>query len=252
MVRHTEDSLRAYPPTWGKADLHIHTQLSDGGPSPGQVVAHVLRRTNLSVIAITDHDRIEGGLRARDAALRHGLHVVVGEEVSTRDGHLLALFIEERIRPGLSMKDTVAEVHRQGGLAIAAHPFDFISNGLFGRTRRVWTIEEMLSLDLDGVETLNGSVVRHVANARAHLFAEQLHVTAVGGSDAHHLAVIGHAHTRFPGHTAEDLRSAIIAGTAEAGGHPWQWRQYLGWIPGCLIPRTLRRAHDLARAYVLP
>jgi predicted metal-dependent phosphoesterase TrpH len=211
----------------------------------------VLCRTDVNVIAITDHDRIEGGLRARDLAQRHGLHVVVGEEVSTTGGHLLALFIERRIPPGLGVEETIAEIHGQGGLAVAAHPYDLISRGLLSPGSRRWTDEALLALQLDGLETLNGSLVRHVANVRAESLAQRLGLTPVAGSDAHHLSVIGRAYTAFPGHTAEELRQAIISGTTLASGESWRCRQYLSWICGCFIPRTIRRAHSLARAYGL-
>jgi predicted metal-dependent phosphoesterase TrpH len=232
---------------WAKADLHIHTRLSDGGPSPEQVVDHVVRRTDLSVIAITDHNRIDGSVRVRERAARHGLQVVVGEEVSTADGHLLGVFLQDTIAPGMSMEETIAAVHEQGGLALAAHPFDLISSSLLGRGGRSWTEEELVALQLDGLETLNASLVRHMANARAGLLAQGLGFTSVGGSDAHHLAVIGRAHTLFPGRTAEDLRRAILLGTASAAGQSWRWRQYLSWVSGCFIPRTIRRAYMALR-----
>ncbi|MDI7277906.1 MAG: PHP domain-containing protein, partial [Anaerolineae bacterium] len=191
---------------------------------------------------------IEGGLQARQAARGRSLQVVVGEEVDTADGHLLALFIEERIPPGLPIEETIAEVHAQGGVAIAAHPFDPVSHSLLGRGSRAWSEEELASLQLDGMETLNGSAVRRLGNALSEFVARRLGFTCVGGSDAHHLAVIGQAHTLFPGRTAEDLRRAIISGTAVAAGHRWRWRQYLSWIYGCLIPRTARRVYTAARA----
>ena len=250
MNRQLESSL-AWPASWGKADLHIHTRLSDGGPSPGQVIEHVLCHTDLSVIAITDHDRLESGLWARDLARRHGLDVIVGEEVSTADGHLLALFIEEPIAPGLSMEETIVDVHAQGGLAIAAHPFDPVSSGLLSRGSRCWTDQGLISLQLDGLETLNASLVREVANSRAAHLAQRLGLASVGSSDAHHLAAIGRAYTRFPGRTAEDLRRAIIDRTARAAGQTWGWRQYVSWIPGCLVPRTVHRVQAAARAYGL-
>ncbi len=235
---------------WGKADLHIHTHLSDGGPSPERVVEHVAHHTDLDVIAVTDHNRIAGGLRARDHAERRGLalQVIVGEEVATADGHLLALFIDEPVAPGRPMEDSIAAVHEQGGLAVASHPFDMISSSLMGRGSRGWSLEELALLPLDGMEVLNGSLVQHVANARAALLAHSLGFTPTGSSDAHHLAVIGRAHTRFPGNTAEDLRRAILAGSAMPGGASWQWRNYLSWISGCLIPRTLRRTYYAVRA----
>src|ERR1041385_7118057 len=103
----------------------MHTSCSDGWPSPGAVVDHVTMLGGLDVIAVTDHDTIEGALRARECAARRpdAPHVIVGEEVSSRHGHILGLFLEKRVRPGLSAAATIAAIHDQGGLAVAAHPF---------------------------------------------------------------------------------------------------------------------------------
>src|SRR5207244_1870974 len=108
----------------GRADLHMHTTESDGWPSPYELVDYA-RATRLNVIAVTDHDTIEGALRAADyvAGSSSRLDVVVGEEVSSRDGHIVALFIERRIRPGMSAAATVHAIHDQGGLAVAVPPF---------------------------------------------------------------------------------------------------------------------------------
>src|SRR5258708_29512606 len=101
----------------GRADLHMHTTASDGWPTPHELVDHAARRASLSVIAVTDHDTIEGALRAREhAARRAKFHVIVGEEVSSRDGHIVALFLEPRIRPGMSAAATAHAIHDHGGL----------------------------------------------------------------------------------------------------------------------------------------
>src|SRR2546430_15345393 len=85
-------------PARGRADLHMHTTASDGWPTPHELVDYA-RATALDVIAVTDHDTIDGALRAADrAAGRSKLQVVIGEEVSSRDGHIVALFIERRGR----------------------------------------------------------------------------------------------------------------------------------------------------------
>src|SRR5256712_8024355 len=90
-------------PSSGRADLHTHTNASDGWPTPLQLVEHAGRRTGLDVIAVTDHDTIEGALRATEyAARRAKLHVIIGEEISSRDGHIIGLFLEGAIKPGLS------------------------------------------------------------------------------------------------------------------------------------------------------
>ena len=106
--------------TYGRADLHVHTLWSDGAQRPEEVVAVASERVD--VVAITDHDEIRGALRAREWAREHpelGVDVVVGEEISTLNGHLLGLFLEECIPPGLSALDTIGEIHAQGGLAVA-------------------------------------------------------------------------------------------------------------------------------------
>jgi PHP domain-containing protein len=108
----------------GRADLHVHTLYSDGGQSPEAIVRAAAGR--LDVVGITDHDRVGGALRGRDYAREHpelGVDVVVGEEISTLDGHLIGLYLSERVPPGLPARETIRPIHDQGGLAVAAHPF---------------------------------------------------------------------------------------------------------------------------------
>src|SRR5262249_16827629 len=118
------------PSEWHKADIHIHTIFSDGLMSPEALVEFAATQTDLRVIAVTDHDTMAGGLVAR--AYRHyfpndfgHLDVIVGPEITSRDGDILALFINEDIPPKLSAAETVERIHAQGGLAVAAHPYAF-------------------------------------------------------------------------------------------------------------------------------
>ncbi len=108
----------------GRADLHIHTLASDGTSSVAEILDRVEREGVLDVIAITDHERIDAALAARRIAEARGLRVrvVVGEEISTRGGHLLGLFLEAPVPALRSLAWTIAAVHEQGGLAIPAHP----------------------------------------------------------------------------------------------------------------------------------
>jgi predicted metal-dependent phosphoesterase TrpH len=198
----------------GLADLHLHTSYSDGWPSPAQVVDHVTLETDLGVIAVTDHDTIEGALRAADHSARTGgVPVIIGEEVSSRQGHILGIFLERRVRPGLSAAATGDEIHRQGGLAIAAHPF--------WRTRRMadrfggqvhgigWLAAD---LDFDAVEVDNSTPGLGLANILARRLADGAGFACVGGSDAHILEAIGRSATSFQGRTPRALRSAIEKG----------------------------------------
>ncbi len=201
----------------GRADLHMHTRFSDGWPSPAELVDHVARHTVLDVIAVTDHDTIEGALRARErAARRSRLEVIIGEEVTSSDGHILALFIERRVSPGMSAAATVHAIHEQGGLAVAAHPFWRTQRMV--RTGRVHGVGWLAAdLDFDAIEVENATPGFYVFNQMAHHLNTGLGATEVGSSDAHILDAIGRAFTEFPGRSAADLRKAIETGATEAG-----------------------------------
>ncbi len=223
---------------WSKADLHIHSSCSDGSHSILEILTHVADNTPLKVIAITDHDQIEGALEAQRLAPRYRIEVVVGEEVSTQRGHLLALFINKLIPPGLSIPETVKRVHAQGGLAVMAHPLDRLCNS----PMRHWphpTWDEWSSFGLDGLEALNSSQLDPWADSRARAYGHKLGLALTGGSDAHHKGVIGVGHTLYPGTTAADLRCALEQKTSLAGGSRWGVQGYLKWLTMSFLPRTL-------------
>jgi predicted metal-dependent phosphoesterase TrpH len=205
------------------ADIHIHTTYSDGVATPAQVLAHVAAHTDLRVIAITDHDAISGALEARAMANEFGLEVIVGEEVSTREGHLLALFIEEELPAGRPAAETVAAIHAQGGICVAPHPFGMLvpSVGRCGPLRGRAGLER--GWPVDAIETFNASLWLPHNNHSAARYAARQGIPALGGSDAHHLQTIGRGYTRFPGSSAADLRRAILAGETTACGRSWFW-----------------------------
>jgi len=219
-----------------RADIHMHTSCSDGLPSPEALARH-LARTDLAVVAVTDHDTIEGALRVAAAtAGRPGPEVVIGEEVSSAGGHILALYIERRIPPGMSPLATIDAIHDQGGLAIAAHPLSFPSTAgrrfFLGVGTLAWT------LPFDGVELVNGTPLAEVGNRKARL-KHQLAgraPAATGGSDAHVAAAVGHVHTVFRGTTAADLRMAIETSQTRPGvdhrAHLLNTPAHVGWLMG--------------------
>ncbi len=200
----------------GRADLHMHTTVSDGWPTPKELVDHAARRAKLDVIAVTDHDTIEGALRAQEhAAKRAKFRVIVGEEVSSRDGHIVALFLERRVKPGMSAAATVDAIHDQGGLALAVHPFWRTQRRT--RTGPVhgvgWLAAE---LDFDAVEVENATPGFYLVNQLAHRLNLGLGAAEIGSSDAHILDAVGRAFTEFPGKTPEALRAAIESATTVA------------------------------------
>jgi predicted metal-dependent phosphoesterase TrpH len=234
----------------GKADLHIHSIHSDGTASIPEILAHVAA-LDLHVIAITDHDCIAGARQAMQLARHFGVEVVVGEEVSTADGHLLALFIEDELPPGRPAAETIAAAHAQGGLCIAAHPYDrsVPSLGARGLARRA-AGPARGDWPLDALEGLNAGVIwtQRGCNPRAQRVAGELGLPVVGGSDAHSLTAIGQAYTLFPGRSAGDLYNAIRRGEVSCAGGYWSARQYadvLGrWVRQCGLRGLLRLALD--------
>ena len=200
----------------GRADLHMHTTFSDGWPTPRGLVNHS-SAAGLDVIAVTDHDTIEGALRAAEhaAAGRSRLEVVIGEEVSSRDGHIVGLFLTRTIRPGLSAAATVHAIHDQGGIAVAVHPFwrtqrQVRSGAIHGVG---WLAAE---LDFDAIEVENGTPGFYLFNQLARRMSVGLGGAELGGSDAHIVDAVGRAYTEFPGRTVKALRTAIERGRTSA------------------------------------
>jgi len=195
----------------------MHTNASDGWPSPAQLVDHAMRRSGLDAIAITDHDTIEGALRAAEyAAKRTRLHVIVGEEVSSRDGHIVGLFLEKRVKPGMSAAATIHAIHDQEGLAVAAHPFWRTQKRVRGGPIHGvgWLAAE---LDFDAIEVENATPGFYVFNQLAHRLNLGLGAAELGGSDAHIVDAVGRAFTEFPGQTPAALRRAIERAETRAG-----------------------------------
>jgi predicted metal-dependent phosphoesterase TrpH len=194
----------------GLADLHIHTTYSwDGTCSVADVLAQASIEAELDVIAITDHDTIEGALEAMELASDYGLEVVPGCEVSTSEGHLLALYIQEPIPPGKSLLETLAYIEERGGIGIAPHPTARWTQSLSAEAIRSALKDPTGSRILVGIETFNGGLIRAEANRAARALAATLDVARVANSDSHVLWSIGSGCTMFEGLTAHDLRIAL-------------------------------------------
>jgi predicted metal-dependent phosphoesterase TrpH len=205
----------------GRADLHTHSWSSDGAQSPEDLVRAAAGRVD--VLAVTDHDGIAGALRAREFARENptlGVDVVIGEEVSTLNGHLLALYLEESVPPALPADRTIELIHAQGGLAIPAHPFHPIRYRRWGRPSLATLIPD---LPLDGIEVINNSgFSSRLYDAWAASRNAEWMLAVTGGSDAHDVAYVGTAVTRFDGRDARALRRALLERRTRAHLQ-WTW-----------------------------
>src|SRR5438105_11609812 len=152
----------------GKADFHMHTSLNDGTATVREVLNYVRDRTDLDVIAITDHDRLTGSYEALELANEYDFHVFAGCEITTLHGHLLALFIEKPIPMWRPLDWTIGRIHEQGGLAIAVHPFSMLTRSIGYRSFDGIMKNTSPEIYFDAVETFNPSVAGRTCAAKIH------------------------------------------------------------------------------------
>jgi predicted metal-dependent phosphoesterase TrpH len=233
------------PGRLGQADMHIHSIASDGTASAGEILEYAEARTDLDVVAIADHERIEAAVECQRLARERGsrVEVVVAEEVTTRSGHLLGVFLQARLRRNQRLETTVAEIHEQGGLAIVPHPFSAFTKGM----RKHAIVRVHLSKDplvyWDALEGYNPSTAGRYGRTATLRLAAELGLPLVGNSDGHTLDTIGDGRTYFAGSTAEDYRRAILEGTTSGGCVDW------GFVREAVIyTRQVRKqARDVTR-----
>ena len=215
----------------GSADLHMHTTASDGTASAREVLDFVAELGTLDVIAITDHDVLDDSLWAYEQRANYPFDIVPGMEVTSKGGHVLALWVSKPVKKGMSLADTTAAIHEQGGLAILAHPFELLvspqSCWRYARQPQV-----LLQDGIDALEIHNAGTPTPGNNWLAARMAQKLGVTITGNSDAHTLTAIGCGMTHFRGRTAADLRRALESGETAVEGRSWPITDYLKLLPG--------------------
>lgn len=189
-------------------DLHIHSEASYDAKPPVELILEHAAAIGLDAIAITDHDTIEASLEAVEQAPDHGILAIPGVEVSTANGHLLAIGVEEQPKPKQTLTATVEHVREQGGLAVVPHPFQRTRHG----ARRA-TIGSC-----DAIEVYNPWLFTGYRNRKARQFAAKHGYPAVANSDAHRLGMIGRAYTEIPlEDDAAVTREAILEAIREPG-----------------------------------
>lgn len=179
-------------------DLHTHSSASFDSLAHPLALLRRAQKVGLTHLAITDHERIDGALRARDT-WRGPVRLIVGEEIRTREGDLLGLFLERPIAPDATAAETAQAIHEQGGLVGLPHPFDrFRFSG--GRAAGAAANDRLVDLAgaVDFVEVHNARAYGR-ANALAATFAHQHGLPGVASSDAHSTLEVGLASTVVQG-----------------------------------------------------
>jgi predicted metal-dependent phosphoesterase TrpH len=195
----------------GKADLHIHTRQGDGLDSVEAILDHVAAHTDLDVVAITEHDSLEVALRAREAWAQRGdaFDFVPGVEITTLQGHLIALYLEDPVPSLRRVEETIEAVRRQGGVCFVPHPMSPLTRSIGRRTMQQVT---EAGLRFDAIELASGSPPAKLALAQARRAnRHDFRLPSVGASDAHFRQAIGSGYTEFAGTTAVELREAFAS-----------------------------------------
>ena len=202
--------------SYSRADIHMHTNLGDGWATPARVVEEATRQ-GFPLIAITDHDHIEGAKRVQELIYQqnNSLQMITGVEVSTRQGHLLGLFVTKAPKAMRSVEESIEDIKEQGGLVIVPHPLGRLVPSL-SRTKIDALLEKGYAID--GIEIYNPSPANASMRPVVRAANQQWGLAETGGSDAHFWQHIGSAYSLFPGSSANDLRRAIIERTVRSGG----------------------------------
>jgi len=180
---------------WQRAELHCHStsnRLSyfpwfyDAVQTVEEIIAQCIT-LDIRILAVTEHDSLNGYNKAKEFVEKFQIDMIIvpGMEISTKKGHILAYGISKEVKRKQSPKETIEQIHQQGGIAIAAHTFGPLGLG-----------NQVSELDIDGLEI--GSLLTKRWNSKTIKMAEKLDKALIAGSDAHMIEDIGLGMTLFP------------------------------------------------------
>jgi predicted metal-dependent phosphoesterase TrpH len=159
-----------------KIDLHTHSIISHDGALRADHYTKIIEEQILDYVAITDHNETRF---ARIMQQQLGEQIIIGEEIGTKEGEIIGLFLEEKIPGGLTAEETIKEIKKQNGLVYIPHPFETFRKGLQEQ------VLERIAESIDIVETFNGRGIWRGKNDLALAFATKHHIVSAVSSDAH-------------------------------------------------------------------
>lgn len=174
-----------------KTELHIHTRYSHDSLLCINLIGLICKIKQINCVAICDHNTVSGGIAARKILSKYGVKVIVGEEIFTKDGEIIGLFLSSNIPDGLSASETVFEIKKQGGLVYIPHPYDE------KRYKTVLSEESLISISkyIDLIEIHNGRNVTMKFSEKqkeiAKKYMDKRKTAFICGSDAHTFFELG-------------------------------------------------------------
>lgn len=204
-----------------KTLIHVHTDYSYDSDISLEILARFVAAEGIGAVAVTDHDAIAGAVRFQRMT---DAKVIIGEEVSTRDGHLLGLFLHERVQPGMSARDTAKVIRAQGGLVLLPHPFvRAFSCGLGEVAGRIVDL-------IDAVEVNNAQNLPRRPDRLAERFARTHGLPKFAGADTHMRMSIAPCYQMMPDFTSPaDFLESLRAAELVRGRHPLSYFAATGY-----------------------
>ena len=190
------------------ADLHVHTTYSKDSLITPKDLVYYAKKRGLNAVAVTDHNQLDGAYKI---AKETDFLIIPGMEVSSADGHIVALNVHELIPRGLSAPETVELIHKAGGVAIACHPYVYFKGCL----------KENVCSSFDAVEVINSRAFPFKRSVKkAEETAKKLGLVRVAGTDSHYGPQIGYAYTVIEAAepNVEAISKAIVEGNCQPFG----------------------------------
>lgn len=213
-----------------RVEFHCHTIFSKDSLTSPEMLVEACQRRGIDRVVVTDHNTIDGALRAREI---DPSRVIVGEEIMTQEGELLAAFVKEEVPAGLTPMETIDRLRAQGAFISVSHPFDRMRKGHWSRNALLKIIEHV-----DAIETYNARCLWPGYNREAKAFAQQHRLCGTAGSDAHTPGELGRANLILPPfEDAAGLKAALDQAQARLYSlPPWVhfysryavWRKKMG------------------------
>jgi predicted metal-dependent phosphoesterase TrpH len=198
---------------WLRVDFHCHTMYSDDSLSKLSDLLKKAHQKKLDRLIITDHNTIQGAIEAKKLDPEF---IIVGEEIETETGEILAAFVTEEVPAGLPFEEVVKRLRHQGAFISVSHPFDRNRSGLSDEQ-----IIELAPL-VDAIEIFNARCLSAKPNNLARQFAQEHHLPGTAGSDAHVVFEVANVCLRVPFfNTADELRRVISRGVPEGRLSPF-------------------------------
>jgi predicted metal-dependent phosphoesterase TrpH len=176
-----------------KLDIHLHSHYSDDGVGTPKELIKILTKKGLHGMALTDHNIIQGALKAQKIAPKNFI-VIPGVEISTKDGHILALNVTQNFIRNQPVEETIDTILDEGGLPIVPHLFRNMSGIKKEKLKEIHT-------KIPAIEVFNGCSLPATNLKTAHI-AKELNLGGTGGTDSHEPQFAGDAYTTI---TTTDL-----------------------------------------------